>query len=167
MFAALLLTVSGALAFRALTRDDVDRASTDPRPVTVTTGTTPEFSDPLADPRPAVAPFEGLTEARVTVDDEALRVVIADEPDERQQGLRERDSLGPYDAMLFVFPEDTDGPFTMSRVPVDLDVRWLSVDGRVVSETRMAACPDGDDQSCPRYEPGATYRFALETIAAG
>ena len=165
MFAALLLAVSGALALRALTRDDVDPVLSDPRPVTITTGAAPDFVDPLADPRAAVAPFEGLTEARVTVEDEELRVVIADEPAERGQGLRGRDALGPYDAMLFVFPEDTDGPFTMSQVPVDLDIRWLSVDGRVVSETRMAACPDGDDHSCPRYEPGATYRFALETIA--
>ncbi|HEX5614530.1 MAG TPA: DUF192 domain-containing protein [Acidimicrobiia bacterium] len=167
MIAALLLTVTGALAFRALARNDVDPVFSDPRPVTVTTGTTPSFADPLADARPATAPFEGLTEATVVVEGRALRVVIADEPTERSQGLRERATLGPYDAMLFVFPADADGPFTMARVPVDLDIRWLDQRGEVVAATRMTACPDGDDQSCPRYEPGATYRFALETIASG
>jgi uncharacterized membrane protein (UPF0127 family) len=167
MLAALLLTVTGALAFRALTRGDADPTFTDPRPVTVTTGATPSFADPLADARPAVAPFEGFTEATVAVDGEELRVVIADEPDERRRGLRERDTLGPYDAMLFVFPADTDGPFTMSSVPVDLDIRWLAADGTVVAATRMVACPEGGDSGCPRYEPGVAYRFALETIAAG
>lgn len=165
MFAALLLTVCGALAFRAVTRDDTPSAFRDPRPVTITTATTPSFVDPLADASPAVAPFAGMTEATITVEGEELRVVVADEPAERQQGLRERDSLGAYDAMLFVFPEDTAGPFTMARVPVDLDIRWLDQNGVVVAEQRMTACPDGDDGSCPRYEPDATYRFALETIA--
>jgi uncharacterized membrane protein (UPF0127 family) len=161
MFAALLLTVTGALAFRALTRDDSD----DARPVVITTGDAVAFTDPLADPRPAVAPFAGLTEAVVTVGGERLRVVIADEPAERQQGLRGRDSLGPYDAMLFVLPDDTTGEFVMGGVPVDLDIRWLDADGAVVGEARMAACPDGDDASCGRYRPDGPYRFALETIA--
>ena len=57
-----------------------------------------------------------------------LRVVLADDMTERVQGLRERSNLGPYDGMLFVYDEPVDGAFTMSTVPVPLEIGFY--DGR-------------------------------------
>jgi len=109
----------------------------------------------------AAAPFEGLTETLLAVGDDCLHVVVADEPEERRDGLRGRTELGPYDAMLFVFPVDTEADFTMSGVEAPLDVGWYDAAGRPVDRTTMAPCPDGDD--CPSYGSSQRYRYALET----
>ena len=42
-----------------------------------------------------------------------------------------------------------------------LTIAWIGVDGRVVATADMDPCLDrGSD--CPSYEPGATYRWAVE-----
>lgn len=109
----------------------------------------------------AVAPFDGLTEARIALGDDCLRVVVADEAAERRDGLRGRTDLGPYDAMLFVFPTDGEARFTMAGVDAPLEIGWYDADGDPVDRTTMEPCPDGDD--CPFYGPSGRYRYALET----
>ena len=79
---------------------------------------------------PAVAPFEGLGELHVAIGyDHCLRVAVADSPEERVAGLRDRTDLGPYDGMLFVFPAPIDGSFTMSGVTAPLDIGFFDSDG--------------------------------------
>jgi len=109
-------------------------------------------------------PFPGLTETTVSVGDERLRVVLADAPDERSQGLRRRETLGPYDGMLFVYLEPVETSFTMSTVPVPLDIAFYGADGRVVSRLRMEPCA-GTEAECPLYRPGGEFVYALETLA--
>jgi uncharacterized membrane protein (UPF0127 family) len=152
--AAGLVLVTGALAWRAISRDDA--------PARPPSGA---LADALDDARPAAEPFAGWTEARVVLEGDELRVVVADQPDERRQGLRGRDDVGGYDGMLFVFPSEDEGAFTMATVPVDLDIVWYDAEGRAVDRTRMAACPNGTDATCPTYMSSVPYRFALETIA--
>jgi len=122
------------------------------------------LGDALGAARPATAPFEGLTQTRVRVGGERMRVVIADESAERVQGLRARRDVGPYDGMLFVFDEPTDTAFTMSTVPVALDIGFYDERGRVVDRLRMAPCP-GAESDCPLYEPDGRLTYALETLA--
>ena len=116
--------------------------------------------------RPARAPFEGLTQTRIGVDGDRLRVVLADESDERVQGLRGRRDLGTYDGMLFVFDEPTDIAFTMSTVPVVLDIAFYDARGRVVDRLRMEPCPDAESD-CPLYQPDDEFTYALEALADG
>lgn len=110
---------------------------------------------------PAAAPFAGLTEARLALGGDCLRVVVADEPGERHDGLRDRTDLGPYDAMLFVFPTDTTARFTMAGVDAPLAIGWYDAAGRPVGAAEMEPCPGGD--GCPSYGPPGRYRYALET----
>jgi uncharacterized membrane protein (UPF0127 family) len=113
---------------------------------------------------PASEPFEGLTETVVRAGSRDLRVVIADDPDERSEGLRSRRDLGPYDAMLFVFADDTTAAFTMAGVPVALDIGFYGATGRRVDHLEMVPC-SGTDFTCPVYQARSPFRFALETLA--
>jgi uncharacterized protein len=122
------------------------------------------FAASLRGASPAVAPFSGLTEVTLGLGDECLRVVVADEISERAQGLRARRSIAPYQGMLFVFDRPSDSPFTMSGVPVALDIGFYGAGGEPVSRRRMEPCPD-DELDCPSYTSDAPYVYALETEA--
>jgi uncharacterized membrane protein (UPF0127 family) len=100
----------------------------------------------------------------VAVGGRCLRVVVADDQTERVQGLRQRRDLGPYDGMLFVFDAPSEVPFTMSRVPVELDIGFYSGSGVPVSRRRMMPCPRAD-ADCPSYRAGGPFTEALETLA--
>ncbi|MCZ7535569.1 MAG: DUF192 domain-containing protein [Acidimicrobiia bacterium] len=121
----------------------------------------------LAAQVPAGDPLAGFGEARVALGDRCMRIAVADEPGERVQGLRGVTDLGAYDGMLFVFPTDGRGAFTMAGTPRELDIGFYDAGGREVDRERMTPCPEGDDASCPLYESRARYRYALETAAGG
>lgn len=140
---------------------------TAPSGVQSTTATTSPLAraieDALAHQHPAVAAFKGLTEVRLSVGGKCLRLVVADTSAELTQGLRERENIGPYAGMLFVFNGSVDGAFTMSRTKVDLDGGFYADDGARIDRIRMTPCI-GTDAECPKYRSRAPYRFALETL---
>jgi len=117
----------------------------------------------LAAARAADDPFRDLTELQLAVGDDCLRLVVADEVDERVDGLRGRTDLGAYDGMLFVFDSPTNSSFTMSGVTTPLDIGWYSASGQPVGRTEMEPCPSRAPD-CPAYSAGSRYRFAVETL---
>jgi uncharacterized membrane protein (UPF0127 family) len=112
---------------------------------------------------PAVAPFPGLTETKLHVGKRPLRIVIADDEEERTQGLRARADIGPYDGMLFVFDEPTTTAFTMSTVRTALDIGFYRASGRTVDRLRMEPCAGGESD-CPTYRASGAFRYSLETL---
>jgi uncharacterized membrane protein (UPF0127 family) len=112
---------------------------------------------------PAGAPFPGLAATHVHVGGRPLTVVVARTESERNEGLRQRSTLGPYDGMLFVFDRDTNVGFTMSTVPVGLDIAFYRADGHPVGQLRMRACA-GSESECPVYRVRSSFRYALETL---
>lgn len=112
---------------------------------------------------PAKKPFRGLTATRIAVGGRPISVVIADDVDERTRGLRQRRDVGPYDGMLFVFDEATSTGFTMSTVPVPLDIGFYEATGRVVDRLRMEPCA-GSEAACPVYRAAGPFRYALEAV---
>ncbi|HSO96085.1 MAG TPA: DUF192 domain-containing protein [Acidimicrobiia bacterium] len=110
----------------------------------------------------AQSPFRGLTATTVHVGGSARQVVIAKTEAQRQRGLRQRSNLGHYDGMLFVFSATTNVGFTMSTVPVPLDIGFYRSDGRLVDTLRMLPCT-GTDATCPAYRARASFRYTLET----
>lgn len=121
----------------------------------------------LAGARPAVAPFAGLTEVRLGIGGDCRRVVVADSVDERAVGLMRRRDLGRYDGMLFVFGGPTQSSFTMSDVPVPLDIGWYDAAGRPVDRLVMQPCPGRSVTECPSYRSRGPYRYAVETLQGG
>jgi uncharacterized membrane protein (UPF0127 family) len=118
----------------------------------------------LAGAPPATAPFTGLTEVRLGIGGDCRHVVVADDTDERATGLMRRNDLGSYDGMLFVFDRPTSSSFTMSDVPVPLDIGWYDATGRPVDRLRMLPCPDGTVADCPAYSSRGPYSYAVETL---
>jgi uncharacterized membrane protein (UPF0127 family) len=118
----------------------------------------------LAGARPAEAPFADLTEVRLGIGGECRRVVVADAVDERAVGLMRRRDLGAYEGMLFVFEGPTQVAFTMSRVPVPLEIGWYDAAGRPVDQLVMQPCPDQSVAECPLYRSRGPYRYAVETL---
>jgi uncharacterized membrane protein (UPF0127 family) len=118
----------------------------------------------LASARPAAAPFAGLTDVRLGIGGDCRRIVVADDGGERSVGLMRRRDLGPYDGMLFVFERPTQGAFTMSQVPVPLDIGWYDAGGRPVDRTLMQPCAGLPVLDCPSYRSRGPYSYAVETL---
>ena len=68
--------------------------------------------------------------------------------------------LGGYDGMLFVFEAESEGGFWMRNTPMPLSIAYFDEAGAFVSATDMAPC--GDSASCPSYDAGGAFRYALE-----
>ena len=124
----------------------------------------PSVLDRTEGAEPADAPFPALTETDVLVGSTRLRIVVADDATERTRGLRERSNLGDYEGMLFVFDGPTASGFTMSTVPVALDIGFYDAAGRSVDRLRMEPSADSEAE-CPVYRASGPFRFALETLA--
>jgi uncharacterized membrane protein (UPF0127 family) len=63
-----------------------------------------------------------------------------------------------------VFGGTTQSSFTMSTVPVPLDVGFYDASGRPVDRLVMQPCPDRSASECPSYRSRAPYDYALETL---
>jgi uncharacterized membrane protein (UPF0127 family) len=126
-------------------------------------GSSRSLTAALATAAPADAPFPDLTAARIAVGGRCIRVVIADTLAERVEGLRQRRDVGEYDGMLFVFDGATDTAFTMSTVPVPLDIGFYGATGKLVSDEHMLPCPKAEDQ-CPVYRADGPFVYALEAV---
>lgn len=153
---ALLAVVAAGVVVLAVRALSDDGATPDER-------TSGPLAASLGAARPAAAPFTGLTETHLSVGGHCLRTVIADSDPERVLGLRQRSDIGPYDAMLFVFPGPVDVGFTMSTVPVPLEIGFYSADGTRTSSQHMVPCPKAEIE-CPVYRAGQPFEFALETL---
>jgi len=114
---------------------------------------------------PAGPPFAAFGEARVAVGAKCLRVLVASNPSQRTQGLRDVTALAPYAGMLFVNPSDTNARYTMANTPMPLAITFFSAKGDPVDTARMTPCPHGTDATCPEYESKTAYRYALERPA--
>lgn len=60
-------------------------------------------------------------------------VEVADEPEERAQGLMHRTELARDAGMIFVFPRVQPASFWMRNTPLPLDIIFIGDDGRVVN----------------------------------
>lgn len=99
--------------------------------------------------------------AEVAVGDVELRVWVADDPTERNQGLRRVEELpAEIDGMLFVWETPTPAVFVMEDTLIPLDVWFFDEEGRLVGADQMSPCLDGP---CARYPSPGPVRWALET----
>lgn len=153
----LVIAGAGVMVFAFLDSDSSE--STPAPPAKVITAA-------LERARPAGDEFAGFTETDLALGDDCLRIVIADSTDERGQGMRGHETLGPYDGILFVNEVDTTAGYTMSGVTVPLDIGWYARDGEPVDRTEMEPCPEGGPD-CPLYSADGRYRFGLETLRGG
>ena len=88
-----------------------------------------------------------------------IDVEIADDDETRSFGLMYKRRLGAERGMAFQFTNDSTSSFWMKNTLIPLSIAFYAVDGTIVRIMDMEPCRT---QSCPLYDPQATYRGALE-----
>jgi uncharacterized protein len=88
-----------------------------------------------------------------------LTVELARTAEERATGLMGRESLPPRHGMLFVFPEASEAGFWMKDTLIPLSIAFIAEHGEILEILDMEPCRA---DPCPGYDPGVTYRRALE-----
>ena len=107
----------------------------------------------------------GASERATTVlrlDGTSFRPEVAKTSAQRSLGLMNR-RQAPKDGMLFVFPSPTRGGFWMKNTLVPLTIVFFDSAGKRVRKLSMTPCRE---DPCRIYDPGRTYRFALELPAS-
>ena len=108
------------------------------------------------------ARLERLPVTMIRVGDRSLLVAVAETPADRATGLMLVEDLGDLAGMLFVFEEEREGSFWMKDTRIPLDIAWFDAAGMVVGTATMSPC---EAEVCERYDPGASYRYAVEAPA--
>jgi len=114
----------------------------------------------------------GFGEIEISVENEGAPAIeacllLADQPHLWAQGLMgvTDPTLGGYDGMVFLMPNDAVSPFYMRNTPQPLSVVFFDAGGEYISEADMEPC--GNVDNCTRYPPDAPYRWAIEVPQGG
>lgn len=90
-----------------------------------------------------------------------LRVTVLKDSASMMRGLSGRDSLGPTEGMLFVFPTSEYQGIWMKDMHFPIDIVWLDERGTVVTIEENAR-----PESFPKvFEPTSRARFVIEANA--
>ncbi len=119
-------------------------------------------ADPSFATEGSATPGVTFEERRVMVGDRCLRVQVAATDAQKGQGLKNRESLGVYNGMLFEFAAMGDRAFTSVDLRIPLTVGFYDDAGNRVDAQDMLPCPEGSTD-CPTY--GSTkgpFRTALQ-----
>ncbi len=110
----------------------------------------------------AVLVYFARSEApRVIVGDTTVKILLADTPQERTQGLSGRENLAKDEGMLFVFPEEGIYGFWMKDMRFSIDILWLNSAGEVVYIVENAS-PESYPAS---FTPEKAAQYVLELPA--
>lgn len=108
----------------------------------------------------ASAAPDGTVDA--VLDGVALRLEVADDPQERATGLMGRESVPAGTGMLFRYDAPVESRYYMYRVPIPLRATFVR-DGTVVSTVVMPPCELDDPQACPTYGADGPFDTVVET----
>lgn len=90
-----------------------------------------------------------------------LSLVAADEPEEWEQGLMNRETL-PADGMIFLFPRVAERTFWMKNTSIPLDMLFIR-DGRVLNVVEADPQPGVPADELRRYRSDAAVDTVIET----
>jgi uncharacterized membrane protein (UPF0127 family) len=99
----------------------------------------------------------------VTEQGHRIRLEVADDFEERQQGLMFRTELDEDAGMIFVFTDESPRSFWMKNTLIPLDVVYISSELIIVDIKTMPPC--GEQPICPSYPSQAASRYAVEMNA--
>ena len=110
---------------------------------------------------PAPPAFERATAVIATKRGERVEVdvEVAETQPQREFGLMYRPSLPARAGMVFLFERDMTGGFWMKNTLIPLSIAFFDRKGRILRIMDMEPCRA---DPCPVYDPGLSYRGALE-----
>ncbi len=103
-------------------------------------------------------------EATVELKGEQLDVMVAKTPWHWHRGLGKRDTLEPYDGMIFLFPNVERHAFVMRDTRFPIDIVWMER-GAVVDIAKDVQPEDVAEQQLTKYIPRAVANMVLELPA--
>lgn len=95
----------------------------------------------------------------------SYKVLVADTFRHEFQGLSNRDSLGAYDGMLFVFPTRAQHAMVMRDMRFPLDIVWVDGNAIVHIEQNLKAEPNRPESELTVYGEGFNSTKVLEFSA--
>ncbi|MBB49093.1 MAG: hypothetical protein CMJ33_11260 [Phycisphaerae bacterium] len=130
----------------------------------------PAKSNPAKTGLPTKHPISGLDRIRIPVAAETFLMEIADDPTSRARGLGGRRTIPRNEGMLFAYPKRDVLGFWMKDCLTDIDIAYVSTDGRILSMHRMKRPPERRpderiatyEARLPRYSSRHLVQFALE-----
>lgn len=88
----------------------------------------------------------------------SVEVAIADDPEERNQGLMNITDLPEESGMLFIFPDESPRSFWMANTPLSLDIIYVNADSSIV-RIHHSTTPYSDQQLLS----GEPAKYVVET----
>ena len=96
----------------------------------------------------------------VTINNQVIKVEIADDPQERYQGLSGRESMAENEGMLFVFEEPGIYTFVMREMNFPLDIIWIK-DNKIVDISHNLPAPE-QGGAVAKASPISAVNYVLE-----
>ncbi len=91
--------------------------------------------------------------------DQTLSVEVAATPEARAAGLMGRESLEPYDGMVFTWDQPVNASFWMKDTLIPLSIAFWDKHRKIVAIFDMDPCTA---DPCPTYDPGVDILGAIE-----
>ena len=107
-------------------------------------------------------------EARIRIGGSVTYSVdVADDAEERRQGLSGRETMARNTGMLFVFEEEQPRHFWMKDMRFPLDIIWIDGQCRLVDVASDVPVPppNADNDQIPRAQSPSPARYVLELNA--
>ncbi len=89
-----------------------------------------------------------------------IPVEIADTPEARSQGLKDRDALPDGEGLLIAFPESQVLVISTNQVKAPFEAMFFNERGEFVSAETMEACPP-EREACPSYQSPELAQYLL------
>lgn len=96
----------------------------------------------------------------VCINKECFKVEVVKTPQERAQGLMNRESLEKNTGMLFIFESENIYPFWMKNTLIPLDIIWIDSNKKIVHIGSNV--PPCKSDPCPSYNPNKAAIYVLE-----
>lgn len=95
----------------------------------------------------------------ITINENKIKVEIADEPVEQQKGLMYRKELCEECGMIFIFEKEQTMQFWMKNTLIPLDMIFIAADGHIVDIQEAEPC---EEDPCQLYTSKEPAQYVLE-----